>query len=570
MVSNDFSQTAYPLCDFKYNPEDQIFYLPTYDEKNYSYSDGKKIEEYILHSIRNSGDVSDGSPELLSHIKDWPTYYHFAIERANIFRCLDIDSNSKILELGAGCGAITRYLGENFSSVDSIEGSRNRAQIARERCRNLDNVKIFCSNIENVQLDHEYDVATLIGVLEYAPVYFSDNQSPESACLSLLKLVHDAIKDDGTLILAIENKIGLKYWSGCSEDHTGTQYEGLHGYPNQTEPVTFSKKEIIALLRAAGFNNSKVLSCFPDYKLASTIINDIDDGNNYYLHNWIGTPFIPYDSARSYSFHEGLVLKTLYEAGLLGEYANSFLILASSGKSVPIEKIDWIAKKLSVKRRKELRCQTTLKNVPQIIIEKKRLYREDIEQTLANTELTLHHRIFNATWVAGNTLLDELYTTACKKDSYEVIEQLIGEYYEEILKKYFTGKSDRYGYPLLKGTSIDFIPRNIIRQDHEYQSIDEEWIIEEDIPADYMVYRFLMNDFFGSQRPWIKKKFWNINYATIRLIQTIFPKYNIKRHIQNITYERSFQDLVTGGINYGMPKQNVWGCTKLILSNILK
>ena len=30
--------------------------------------------------------------------------------------------------------------------------------------------------------------------------------------------------------MAIENKLGLKYWSGCKEDHTGRYFEGVSKY----------------------------------------------------------------------------------------------------------------------------------------------------------------------------------------------------------------------------------------------------------------------------------------------------------------------------------------------------
>jgi len=570
MISADKQKATYHLCDFNYNLEDQISYHPTYNEAVYNYSDGNTIEEYILSSIRNTSDISCGSSELLSYIKDWPTYYHFAIERANIFRFLEIEPNSKIIELGAGCGAITRYLGENYSSVDSIEGSKRRAKITRERCRDLDNVKVFCSNIENIQFNHEYDVATLIGVLEYAPVYFSDNQKPESACLTLLKLAYDAIKEDGTLILAIENKIGLKYWSGCQEDHTGIIYEGLHGYPNKVGPVTFSKKEIIELLKKAGFNNCIVLGCYPDYKFASTIISDVNDDNNYYLYNWIETPFVAYDVIRKYSFDERFALKTLYKAGLLGEYANSFLILASNGNSTPMAKINWIAKKISAKRRKELECQTTLRLKPHIFIEKKRLHGENIETTFANDEFTLHHRVSNSMWIPGNTLQDEMYMATYKKGSDKVIKQLLFQYYKIIIKKYSTGTFDKKGYPLLKGTSIDFVPKNIINNNGILESIDEEWTIEGNIPADYLLYRFLIYDFSGLQRPWVKGKFINKNYVTIKLIRIIFPKYNIERHIKNRKREISLQNLVGAGIKYSMPKKNLRCYIRKFPVNFLK
>ena len=44
--------------------------------------------------------------------------------------------------------------------------------------------------------------------------------------------------------MAIENKLGLKYFAGCKEDHVGRMFEGIEGYKNTSGVETFSKREL--------------------------------------------------------------------------------------------------------------------------------------------------------------------------------------------------------------------------------------------------------------------------------------------------------------------------------------
>ena len=257
-----------------------LFIAP--DKKEIDYTD--KSENYLLEILRKSVDITSNSKELEQYIKDWPSRYHLSIKRANLFRGLDfLNFCKKILELGSGCGAITRWLGENFEEVHAIEGNLFRAIVARERCRDLKNVKIFCANIQDICFKKEYDLVTLIGVLEYAPTFYKNCKSAEDACLSMLKGAFSAVKSDGFLILAIENKLGLKYWSGCREDHTGKFFDSVQDYPSKNTPVTFSKKELTTLLKEAGFKFIEYYYPFPDYKLPNVIVRDLRNFERYYI-----------------------------------------------------------------------------------------------------------------------------------------------------------------------------------------------------------------------------------------------------------------------------------------------
>ena len=69
---------------------------------------------------------------------------------------------ANVLEIGAGCGAISRFLGECGATVLSLEGSPRRASIARSRTRDLDNVTVLTEKFDQFQCQHTFDVITLM------------------------------------------------------------------------------------------------------------------------------------------------------------------------------------------------------------------------------------------------------------------------------------------------------------------------------------------------------------------------------------------------------------------------
>ena len=55
-----------------------------------------------------------------------------------------------MLDVGAGTGAIARYLGEAGCSVVALEGNMARAKVAAERCRDLPDVEVVCGTIDDL------------------------------------------------------------------------------------------------------------------------------------------------------------------------------------------------------------------------------------------------------------------------------------------------------------------------------------------------------------------------------------------------------------------------------------
>src|SRR5882672_91558 len=166
---------------------------------------------------RRGTDLSSGSYELEQQIKDWPSEYHLSRKRAHLLREFDFGRKRRVLEVGCGCGAITRFLGETFQEVVAVEGSLVRANLTRLRTTDQGNVAVVCAPFQDITFSSPFDIVFCIGVLEYAS-QFLDAPDPYEAALEYFSKV---LTSDGVLVLAIENQFGAKYWASSREDHTG-------------------------------------------------------------------------------------------------------------------------------------------------------------------------------------------------------------------------------------------------------------------------------------------------------------------------------------------------------------
>jgi SAM-dependent methyltransferase len=233
-----------------------------------SYRDGS--EEALLETVRRAADVSSGSDELMAAIVDWPTRYHLSPQRANLALPLVLPPGTRVLDLGAGTGALARHLGERGCAVTALEGSALRAEIAAERCRDLDGVEVVCGTIEDLDPAAEFDLVCIIGVLEYTPAEIGGGGGPAR----LLDGAAGHVAEGGALVLAIENQLGLKYLMGGAEDHRGQAWVGLEDYPGPPGPRTWTRRELGEMLAEAGLPHHTWLAPYPDYKLPTAILHE--------------------------------------------------------------------------------------------------------------------------------------------------------------------------------------------------------------------------------------------------------------------------------------------------------
>lgn len=277
------------------------------------YTDGD-IEDEILRIVQSGKDY-DKEIEACSH---FAVFYHLSKEREFITEVMDISKEDRVMEIGAGCGAVTGALADKSNTVHCIELSQKRSLVNAYRNQERDNIEIFVGNYEDIELDQTYDVITLIGVLEYACSYIRGKNPYHTFLMDVSK----KLSEGGRIYLAIENRLGLKYFAGCKEDHAGSEFEGIEGYPSYSKARTFSYFELINIFKECGFHEYEFFYPYPDYKFPTEIYTDsylpgggkiMEKGSNY-------------TSSRYEYFDERKFLNCLTVDKEFKLFSNSFLV----------------------------------------------------------------------------------------------------------------------------------------------------------------------------------------------------------------------------------------------------
>lgn len=284
------------------------------------YSDGD-VENLLLDIVQNHPE--EELERIVEESQDWTLLYHLSHIRRNIVEWLPIEQTDTVLEVGSGCGAVTGALAGKAGKVHCVELSEKRSLINAERNKEKENIEIFLGNFQEVEKAlPSYDYITLIGVFEYGELYI-DTDAPYHDFLRILKR---HLKKNGKLVIAIENRLGLKYWGGCREDHSGIFFEGLEGYRDSAGARTFSKPEWTNILNEAGFTNISYYYPYPDYKFPLRIYSDEWLPHKGELNNNLNN----FDRSRMVLFHETMVFDSLIADGLFPLFSNSFLMVVEA------------------------------------------------------------------------------------------------------------------------------------------------------------------------------------------------------------------------------------------------
>lgn len=291
-----------------------------------NYSDGD-VEEDLLELFTNTPleKRSLKIEEILSSQPTWAEIYHLSPTRENLLNWLEFDPRKSILEVGSGCGALTGLLAKSGASVVALELSERRSNINKARNGHFSNINFATSNLEDYKTDKKFDYITCIGVLEYSGM-FIENVNPYEY---FLNKINSLLKPGGQLILAIENRLGIKYLSGAREDHTGRFYDSIEDYPGGTKVKTFGKNELDLLLKKCGFIENNFYFPFPDYKMPSFVHNSkfLDSKKFYFPYSAFPTPSP--DQGRLHVFNEQLSIKQFIDNNMYEDIANSFLTIST-------------------------------------------------------------------------------------------------------------------------------------------------------------------------------------------------------------------------------------------------
>lgn len=465
------------------------------------YSDGN-IEDRILDICRNQKQN-----EVLRFSSEWPILYHLSDIRENLLEWYPFTKQDDVLEIGSGCGAITGLLSRKAKSVTCIELSKKRSLINAYRNHTCENIRIMIGNFEDIKLQQKFDYITLIGVWEYSGLYVKGT----NPYLTMIELLKTYLKPQGKFIIAIENKVGLKYWNGAPEDHIGKLYSGINDYIGEKNIRTFSKQEIMELLNKAGFAQLRFYYPMPDYKLPDTVYSDkmlpqVGDIRCYRS---------DYSTCRLYNFYDATAFDQVCRDRMFSYFANSFLVVCGDGA---------VSCEFSNYRREcktEFRIATEIRNVDgKHCVVKKALFKEALSHIfrMKQMEEKWNNILPNILGLTGKILDDEYIIPyidgtdvdvsfyICRNDSIQFIQKV-----QDFIKKYLIpaekdmvefkvtkeyekifGNNYPQGAKSLKVTNIDCTFSNLRQsEDGEVYNFDYEWIFEFPIPYTYVIWRAL-------------------------------------------------------------------------------
>ena len=282
------------------------------------YCDGD-VEDELLEIAKNYSAVE--FPKIIEERKSWEILYHLSPLRENVVEWLPIGRAMKVLEVGSGCGALTGAFAKKAGEVSCVELSKKRSMINAYRHMEAENVTIHVGNFQDVEPDlpKDYDYIFLIGVFEYAQAYI-DSRTPYE---DFLRIVKKHLKPGGHIVIAIENKWGLKYWAGCREDHLGKYFCGIEDYPDGGVVRTFTKDGLLAFAKRCGFSETQMYYPYPDYKFMTTLYSDRRLPKRGELSDNIRN----FDRDRIQLFDEKRVFDAILKEGQFPLFSNSYLLV---------------------------------------------------------------------------------------------------------------------------------------------------------------------------------------------------------------------------------------------------
>jgi SAM-dependent methyltransferase len=467
------------------------------------YSDGTETEASVYQAVVGAEDVTILSSEMLDANDSWPLRYHLNPTRANLMRPLKRHIQGRVLEIGAGCGAITRFLGEETDAqILALEGSPVRARIAAERTRDLENVTVMVEDIWKFPSKMTFDVITLIGVLEYSPV-FTDKTDPFR---EMLTHVRKLLKPSGVLIVAIENKLGLKYLAGSNEDHHGKPMVGVEGRYGRGEATTFGHKEIVTLLGSTGFPQVETYVPLPDYKLVRSVVSEAGMAHPTFNPTDLFSAATRADNnfARSPSFDVGLAFRQFHKNGMGTDISNSFLLVASKEHERESKTLAW---HYSVERAAEFAKQTTFEAGPRksVIVKSERLA-DDVPAVgpVVNGLVTQTLEKY-APYFSGTNLAGDIYRVMAP-EGWHVSElaAAMNTYVDAIVsvvQKETKSRPPRHIETHIPGSFIDAIPQNFLRaSDGKITLIDREWNFASSISFGFLIFRAFITTISAAPR----------------------------------------------------------------------
>lgn len=496
------------------------------------YSEGA-LEDELLDIVKSKSAAEYGA--VIEERKKWSILYHLSPLRENIVDWVPMDKESRVLEVGSGCGAITGALSRKAGTVTCVELSKKRSLINAHRNRGCDNVTIHVGNFKDVEPDlpKDFDYICLIGVFEYGQSYIGGDTPYED----FLKLLLPHLAENGRILIAIENRYGLKYFAGCKEDHLGTYFSGIEHYGADCGVRTFGRNGLEEIFRKCGVGEYRFYYPYPDYKFMTMLYGDDYLPGKGELTNNLRN----FDRDRMLLFDEKSAFDGLTEEGLFPLFSNSYM--AVIGKTFDIKYV-----KYSNDRAPEYAVRTEIAQHDRgpVCVRKYPMTgaaREHVRGMAAACE-KLEERYRGGRLKINPCRLEEEGDRVCAEFAFErgtALSELMDLCLEkddlEGFYRYFQEYRERIGYNSeYPASDFDPIFSNILVDGEKWTLIDYEWTFGKPVDTKELAFRavycYLLED--------DKRKKLDLERAMRELSVTEKEAETFREA------EREFQDFVTG------------------------
>ena len=225
--------------DFYQEKEEQI--TPQEQEiiqKYISQTDGKIYEEQF--------------PEELTDKE----VYFLSSSSQNILNWYPFKKEDTILEIGGDLGQLTQIFVDNAQEVVTMEPNLIKAKAISQRYKQKENLEVIVGNIKQIKLEKKFDYIILVGIVGRVKEIMGE----DTKLMQLLKALEPYLAENGKYIVAVDNKFGLRYFSGNPDNE-----------PEKIE--TFTKARLERKIEEIGYH-ANFYYPLPDYKMPNVIFSD--------------------------------------------------------------------------------------------------------------------------------------------------------------------------------------------------------------------------------------------------------------------------------------------------------
>ena len=255
------------------------------------------ISYEILDLMKEYGESRQGLDEALAQDHRPQVLYALAEGRENLLEWLDFSGEDQVLEMGSGYGALTGLLAERCGQVTVLEKLDENCEVNRRRNQGRGVIR-FLNELSQLKPEEKFQWIFLL------------RPSAERSLKEQIGQLVPFLTEDGRLVVACANSLGLPYLSGA---------------PRQEDEAACTLGQFRQALQGAGLERIEFYYPVPDGQIPGTIYSQ----RYLPVQGDIPAPYAAYEEGRYACLPEGQVYDQLIAEGDFERFAASFLAVAS-------------------------------------------------------------------------------------------------------------------------------------------------------------------------------------------------------------------------------------------------